>query len=89
MTVFLISALRSVIELLGLCLLGQGILYVLAGRNRANNHVYQLFDLITKAPRQIVASTMRTSTNSITVGVLCFVILLLAWLGLALIRKSI
>jgi len=89
MTLFLISALRSVIELLGLCLLGQGILYILAGRNRANNHVYQLFDLITKAPRQIVASTMRTSTNSITVGVLCFVILLLAWLGLALIRKSI
>ena len=85
----LIGALRSVIEMLGLCLLGQAILYVLAGRNRASNRIFQLFDLVTKAPRQLVASILHTSTNSIAVGVASFIILLLAWLGLAFIRKSI
>lgn len=89
MTVLLISALRSVIEMLGLCMLGQAILYLLAGRNRANNRIYQLFDLITKAPRQLVANILPASASPVAVGVISFVILLLAWLGLAFLRKSI
>ena len=89
MTLLLISALRSVIEMLGLCMLGQAILYLLAGRNRANNRIYQLFDLITKAPRQLVANILPASASPVAVGVISFVILLLAWLGLAFLRKSI
>ena len=89
MTLFLISALRSVIEMLGLCMLGQTVLYVMAGRNRANNRIYQLFNLITKAPRQLVANIVHASASPIAVGVISFIILLLAWLGLAFIRKSI
>jgi hypothetical protein len=52
---FLISALRAIVEMLGLCLLGQAVLYLLAGRRRTDNRIYQLFDLITTPPRRVVA----------------------------------
>ena len=89
MTIFIISAVRSVIELLGLCLLGQGVLYVLAGRNRGSNRMYQLFDLLTKAPRKLLASVLPAETGPFVVGTFSFLILLLAWVGLAFVRKSI
>lgn len=88
MTLFLISAARAVIEMLGLCLIGQGALHVLAGRGRENNRIYQLFALVTRAPRQLVAAIMPGFTGRAT-GVACFVILLLLWLGLAFLRKII
>jgi len=88
-TIFVISAVRSVIELLGLCLLGQGMLYVLAGRNRGSNRMYQLFDLLTKAPRKLLARVLPAETGPFVVGAFSFLILLLAWVGLAFVRKSI
>jgi len=88
MTLFLISALRAVIEMLGLCLFGQGVLHVLAGRRREANRIYQLFDLITRPPRRAIALAMPGATNR-TIGLASFVILLLLWLGLALARKFI
>lgn len=88
MILFLISAARAVIEMLGLCLIGQGVLYVLAGRGRENNRIYQLFDLLTRAPRQLVAVILPGFTGRAR-GVACFVILLLLWVGLAFLRKII
>jgi hypothetical protein len=87
MSLFLISALRAIVEMLGLCLIGQGMLYLIAGRGRASNRVYQLFALITKAPRQIVASLVPRSASNVLVGILTFVIVLILWLGLAFVRK--
>lgn len=88
MILFLISALRSIVEMLGLCLIGQGVLYILAGRHRKTNRIYQLFDLITRPPRGAVASLM-PSASSKAAALVCFVILLLLWLGLAYLRKFI
>jgi hypothetical protein len=84
---FLISSLRAIIEMLGLCLLGQGFLYVIAGRQRAGNRIYLLFDLITKAPRRIVATLLPRSASDLLVGTLTFAIVLIVWLGLAFVRK--
>lgn len=88
MSFFLLSALRAVIEMLLWCLLGQGALYVLAGQGRASNRIYQLFDLITAPPRRLVALILRGSTQQ-TIGLACFAILLVLWLGLAFVRKYI
>jgi hypothetical protein len=88
MVLFLIGAVRAVIEMLGMCLLGQGILYVLAGRGRANNPIYQLFDLITRPSRKIVERILPAASGK-TIGVAYFAILLLLWLGLAFVRKFI
>ena len=87
MSLFLISTARAIIEMLGLCLVGQGMLYILAGQRRASNRIYQLFDLLTKAPRRMVASLLPRSSSQRVIGIVCFVVLLLFWLGLALIRK--
>ena len=89
MTLYLISAVRSVIEMLALCLAGQGFLYLVAGRNRADNYVYRLFDLITNAPRKLLSSVLPASAGPVAGGIFSFVILVLLWLGLAFIRKSI
>ena len=87
MSFFLISATRAIIEMLGLCLVGQGMLYILAGQRRATNRIYQLFDLLTKAPRRLVATLLPRSSNQSVIGILTFVLLLLLWLGLAFFRK--
>jgi len=73
--------------MLGLCMLGQGALYLITGRKRGNNRIYQLFDLITRPPRQLVARLIPGTPSAAAVGILTFVILLLLWIGLALGRK--
>lgn len=88
-SIFLISALRAIVEMLGLCLLGQGILHILAGQRRADNRIYQLFCLLTKAPREIVATLLPASATPGLVARVTFVMLLLLWLGLAYLRNSI
>jgi len=87
MSLFLIGAMRAIAEMLGLCLLGQGVLYLVAGRQRASNRVYQLFDLITKPPRRIVAALLPRSTSDKAIGMFSFAIVLILWLGLAFVRK--
>ena len=88
MLTFLISAMRAIVEMLGLCLIGQGMLYILAGRSRQNNRIYQLFDLITQGPRKLVGSMMPAASGT-AIGLASFAILFILWLGLALVRKFI
>lgn len=89
MTLFLIGALRAVIEMLGLCLLGQGALALLAGRGRRGNPIYRLFDLITAPPRRLVEPLLPRRAGEPWIGLLCFLLLFLAWIGLAIVRKFI
>jgi hypothetical protein len=83
----LIGALRAVIEMLGLCLLGQAVLHVLAGASRRRNGVYLLLDLLTKPPRQAVGWLLRLPLENRATGIVCFVLLFILWIGLALLRK--
>ena len=86
---FLISALRAIVEMLGLCCLAQGFLYLLCGQKRAGNPIYQLFAVITRAPCRAVAKLLPMGTSQPIVGVVCFAILLALWMGLAAMRKFI
>lgn len=83
------SALRAIVEMLGLCLIAQGFLYLLAGQKRATNPIYQLFSLLTVAPRRLVANSLPAGTSPATVGIVCFAILFVVWIGLAVMRKFI
>ncbi len=83
---FLISALRAIVEMLGLALLGLAAMAVLAGSQRQANPIYRLFELITRAPRRLVAAILPAGTPAVVSGVLCFVILFCLWVGLALWR---
>ncbi len=84
---FLIGALRAVIELIGWSLLGQGVLAVVSGKRRQGNVIYRLFELITRPPRLGVATLVRRPVDSPLIAVICFVILLIFWIGLAILRK--
>ena len=88
MPVFLISALRAIVEMLGLCLIGQGVLYLLTGSRRQQNAIYRFFDLLTRPPRQFVALFLLRSVSGLLVGLLSFVLLFTLWIGLAWLRKS-
>jgi len=84
---FLIGALRAIVEMLGLCLLGQGALFLLAGERCARNPVWQLFSLITRAPRQLVAAILPRGISARKISVATFLILFFLWTGLAFLRK--
>ncbi len=87
MTLSLISILRAIVEMLALSCLAQGFLYMLAGQKRVSNPIYQLFALITRAPRRLVAILLPVGTSATTIGIVCFAILLSLWAGLAIMRK--
>lgn len=84
---FMISILRAVIEMIGLCMLGQAVLFVLAGRRRAGNHIYRLFVLVTSPPRRLVATLTGHREDTVFVGMATFAIMLILWIGLAVLRK--
>lgn len=82
-----ISFARAIIEMLGLCLLGQGVLYFLAGEGRIRNPVYQLFATIT-APLLARFRYFFPRLTGAASGVLVFLGLFCLWIGLAVLRKS-
>jgi hypothetical protein len=87
MMLFLISALRAIVEMLGLCLIAQAVLYLLSGASREKNHIYQLFALITRAPRHLVAKLLPDRLGAPAISLVCFITLFLIWIGLAVVRK--
>ena len=87
MFVFLIGSLRAIVEMLGLCLIGQGFLHLLAGGCRQQNAIYRFFDLLTAPPRKLTARLLPTGTSGKAVGMLTFLLLFILWIGLAWVRK--
>lgn len=88
MLLFLISALRAIVEMLGLSLIGLALMAVFAGNRRDSNPIYRLFALITRAPRRLAGSLLPKRERPVLAGVLCFVLLFLLWIGLALWRTA-
>lgn len=88
MLIFFISALRSIVEFLGLCLLGQATLYLLAGERRQQNAIYRFFALLTRGPQQFVSWIFLGKLSAALSGAICFLILFIFWIALAWLRKS-
>ncbi|WP_153147840.1 hypothetical protein [Dechloromonas sp. H13] len=87
MLAFLIGALRAVVEMVGLCLIGQGALYLLAGERRRQNVIYRFFDLVTGPPRRVAARLLPRHSSQSAAGLLAFFLLFALWIGLAWLRK--
>lgn len=86
---FLLASLRAIVEMLLLCMLGQGFLHVLAGSARDRNLVYRLFATITHPVLQLIRRLLPPAVSGGPVATVAFVSLLLLWLGLAILKKSI
>ncbi len=85
--VFLISAWRAVVELLGLCLIGQGVLALLAGRSRGTNPIYRLFALLTRPAIRLLRRLTPALIVDRHLPAVTFFVLLWLWLALALARR--
>jgi hypothetical protein len=75
----LLSATKLVVEVALMCLLGQGVLYVLTGPKRADNLFYQLLQMAT---RPFVAVTRRLTPALVAdrhVPFVVFFLLSVAW----------
>ena len=89
MLIYGISALRAVIEMLGLCLIGQAVLYVLCGALRERNVIYRFFDLLTRPPRQLISWLIRRPLASPATAGFTLLVLFILWIALAWLRNAI
>jgi hypothetical protein len=85
--ILLISILRTLVEVAGLALLGQGLLAVLAGRKRDANFVYRLFQIITGPVIKLVRLITPRFIIDRHLPVLAFFLLFWLWLALAFLKR--
>lgn len=84
---FFVSAIRAIVEMLGLALIARGVLHLIAGRARAENPIHALFCLLTAHPLRLTARLLPAGASSGLVGLLTFLWLFALWVGLAVLRK--
>jgi hypothetical protein len=83
----LISVLRALVEVAGMFLLGQGVLYLFAGAKRHSNVVYRVFQVVTgPVVRGVRFITPRVIVDR-HVPVVAFFLLFWLWIGLAWMRR--
>ncbi len=87
--VFVISALRSLVEVAGLFMLGQGILYLIAGATRENNAIYQLFQVLTRPVIRVVRAITPGVVIDRHIPFVTFFLLFWLWIALAYVRQSV
>lgn len=84
---FVISVLRALAEVAGMFLLAQGFLFVVSGKRRDDNAIYQLFSIIT---RPVVAATRMLLPKAIInkhIPFVTFFLLFWSWILLAYLRQ--
>jgi hypothetical protein len=81
--IFLLSALRAIVEVAGLALLGQGVLALLAGSRRHENFFYQIFAIVTRPVIRLARLLTPRVIVDDHVPLVAFFLLLWLWLALA------
>lgn len=85
--IFVISVLRALVEVAGLSLLGQAILYFLAGSARERNPIYQLFKIVTRPVLRLVRAITPRVVVDRHLPFVAFFLLFWMWIGLAIVRR--
>lgn len=85
----IIVILKALTEIAGVAMLGQGVLWVIAGSRRKDNLVYQMFQTLTSP----VMNATRWVTPRVVldqhIGLVAFFLLLVLWLALTAIKIKI
>ena len=84
LTVF--AMVRAIVELAGLLLLAQAVLYLLAGPRRVDNAIYQLFQILTQPVLGSLRTVLPREIGDRHVPIIAFMLLLWLWIMLAYIR---
>lgn len=85
--ILLVSILRTLVEVAGLALLGQGLLAVLAGSKRDNNFVYRLFQIVTGPVIKLVRLITPRFIIDRHLPFLAFFLMFWLWLSLAFLKR--
>jgi uncharacterized protein YggT (Ycf19 family) len=85
--ILLVSILRTLVEVAGFALLGQGALAVLAGKYREQNAFYRVFRVVTRPVVQGVRFMTPRFIIDAHVPMVAFFLLLWLWIVLALFRR--
>ena len=83
----IVSILRVLVEVAGMFLLAQGLLYLLAGATREKNIVYQLFKIITRPVIQMTRFVTPRVIVDKHIPFVAFFILFWLWLLLAYVKQ--
>jgi uncharacterized protein YggT (Ycf19 family) len=83
----LISMLRALVEVAGCFMLGQALLYVLAGRKRNDNFVYQLLALLTRPVIRLTRAITPRLVRNDHIPFVAFLLLLWLWIGLQMAKR--
>jgi hypothetical protein len=82
-----VSVLRALVEVAGWFLMGQGLLYVLAGKGRDANPVYRLFRLLTSPVVRIARALTPAVVVDRHIPLVAFVLLFWTWIGLQVLKR--
>ena len=84
---FVLSALRALVEVAGLFLLGQGALYLLAGGRRESNAIYLFFRLATRPLLRLARRITPKFVVDRHLPLVAFFLLFWLWIALALAKR--
>ncbi|HEX5637816.1 MAG TPA: hypothetical protein VFY78_12050 [Gammaproteobacteria bacterium] len=79
---FIVSALKAVVEVAGMALLGQGLIGLLAGKAKQGNFVYRIFLVITTPIYRLARALSPRFIADAHMGLASFFIVFWLWVGL-------
>ncbi len=79
---FIISALKALVEIAGMALLAQGLIGLFAGKSRQNNFVYRIFLIITSPIYKLSRAISPRFIADTHLGLVSFFILFWLWVAL-------
>ena len=85
--ILLVSIARVLVEVAGLFLLGQGVLWLFGPRARDGNFIYDLFKKGTRPIIKLTRAIAPRFVHDAHIGLLAFFILMWLWLGLAFAKR--
>ena len=85
--ILLVSIARVLVEVAGLFLLGQGVLWLFGPRARDGNFIYDLFKKGTRPIIKLTRAIAPRFVHDANIGLLAFFILMWLWLGLAFAKR--
>ena len=85
--ILLLSIARALVEVAGLLLLGQGMLWLFGPKARDGNFIYDLFKLGTRPIIKVTRAISPRFVHDAHIGLLAFFILVWLWLGLAFAKR--
>ena len=84
---YIVSILRALVEVAGMFLLAQGLLFLLSGATREKNIVYQLFKIITRPVIQMTRFVTPRVIVDKHIPFVAFFILFWLWLLVAYVKQ--